>query len=579
MPTPTPTPMAGDDAIWFEGAVPAGATVSADADVWDWVSGSPSTMSGRPAHRSSINPGFHQHHFAGAFDTMTLAAGDKIFTYVYLDPNNMPNEVMLQWHERGQEVEGWEHRAYWGASNVNWGVEGTNSRRRMGALPAAGQWVRLEIPASLVGLEGKTVDGMAFTLYGGRASWDRTGRKTLASANPTPTPTPTPIPTPTPTPATSLSAPALVAAARSAAATLAGAPSVSAAEISVLDNNIVGAYAAFLRESNQFAASAQIDGGLRVSLYFARAAGALAAAGAASSGVQNRLQITASRLAQVNNLMLPPLSGAATGQNAHAPAAATNLPFIGTANTFSSASMSPIISSHSLGTITGDAVQSPLAGSGVVADTGGNKLLPFELAGASVSVGGRAASLLYVSPARIAFLVPQGLPQGEAEVIVTSQDGYVSRGTVMINAVAPALFTADASGAGNALVMNTSEPGAPSFEVASPHALGADKRTRVSLYATGIGAGAANLSAANDVRTATGGTIANVAESVTVEARTTDGRVYHLSVEFAGALEGRVPGLDQVNVVLHPELRGAGLVDLTIIINGQRSNTASINVR
>jgi uncharacterized protein (TIGR03437 family) len=115
--------------------------------------------------------------------------------------------------------------------------------------------------------------------------------------------------------------------------------------------------------------------------------------------------------------------------------------------------------------------------------------------------------------------------------------------------------------------------------VVSPHALGTDKRTRVSLYATGISAGAPNLSADNDVRTATGATIANVAESLTVEARTTDGRLYYLPVEFAGALEGRLPGLDQVNVLLHPELRGAGLVDLTIIINGQRSNTAAINVR
>jgi RHS repeat-associated protein len=46
----------------------------------------------------------------------------------------------------------------------------------MGGLPAAGQWVRLEVPASLVGLEGKTLNGMAFTLYGGRATWDCAGK-------------------------------------------------------------------------------------------------------------------------------------------------------------------------------------------------------------------------------------------------------------------------------------------------------------------------------------------------------------------------------------------------------------------
>jgi len=46
----------------------------------------------------------------------------------------------------------------------------------MGALPPAGQWVRLEVPASSVGLEGHVLNGMAFTLYGGRATWDHVGK-------------------------------------------------------------------------------------------------------------------------------------------------------------------------------------------------------------------------------------------------------------------------------------------------------------------------------------------------------------------------------------------------------------------
>ncbi len=45
----------------------------------------------------------------------------------------------------------------------------------MGRLPASGGWVRLEVPAAQVGLAGKTVNGLAFTLYGGRAWWDRAG--------------------------------------------------------------------------------------------------------------------------------------------------------------------------------------------------------------------------------------------------------------------------------------------------------------------------------------------------------------------------------------------------------------------
>ena len=48
----------------------------------------------------------------------------------------------------------------------------------MGALPAAGQWVQLAVPAALVGLEGRTLTGMAYTLYGGRATWDYAGKST-----------------------------------------------------------------------------------------------------------------------------------------------------------------------------------------------------------------------------------------------------------------------------------------------------------------------------------------------------------------------------------------------------------------
>jgi len=43
-------------------------------------------------------------------------------------------------------------------------------------LPGTGQWVRLTVPASSVGLDGATINGMAFTLYGGRATWDHAGK-------------------------------------------------------------------------------------------------------------------------------------------------------------------------------------------------------------------------------------------------------------------------------------------------------------------------------------------------------------------------------------------------------------------
>ncbi|HEX7958118.1 MAG TPA: LamG-like jellyroll fold domain-containing protein, partial [Pyrinomonadaceae bacterium] len=161
----------GGESVWVDDSLPAGATPAPDTDGWNWVGSNPPPYSGSLSHQSSVVAGLHQHFFYNASQTLPVGAGEVLYTYVYLDPANPPSEVMLQWNDGS-----WEHRAFWGADQIGWGTAGTNSRRYMGALPAAGQWVRLEVPASQVGLEGATLNGMAFTLYGGRATWDKAGK-------------------------------------------------------------------------------------------------------------------------------------------------------------------------------------------------------------------------------------------------------------------------------------------------------------------------------------------------------------------------------------------------------------------
>jgi RHS repeat-associated protein len=162
----------GGEVVWVDDALPAGATVGSDGgDSWTWLSSNPSPYSGTVFHQSNIAAGQHQHYFSGATQTLQVNAGDRLYAYVYLDPANMPQEVMLQWSEVSA---GWSYKAYWGANLLTWPVEGT--KINVGPLPAAGGWVRLEVPASSLGLEGKTLNGMAFTLYGGRASWDKAGK-------------------------------------------------------------------------------------------------------------------------------------------------------------------------------------------------------------------------------------------------------------------------------------------------------------------------------------------------------------------------------------------------------------------
>jgi RHS repeat-associated protein len=181
------------DVVWVDDALPAGAVPGAGGgDGWNWISSSPAPVSGSLSHISNIatdtwSPppfsgnvsnqtgivnGFHQYYWWGASFKAPVRQGGKLYAHVYIDPEYPTQEIMLQW---GEDTQGWEHRAYWGANLIGFGTDGTNSRRYMGPLPAAGGWVRLEVPASAVGLEGKYVHAMAFSLYGGRANWDLAG--------------------------------------------------------------------------------------------------------------------------------------------------------------------------------------------------------------------------------------------------------------------------------------------------------------------------------------------------------------------------------------------------------------------
>ncbi|HEY0077641.1 MAG TPA: hypothetical protein VGB73_03275 [Pyrinomonadaceae bacterium] len=366
------------------------------------------------------------------------------------------------------------------------------------------------------------------------------------------------------------SAASLVSGALATATTLASTPGATSTHAGALVVQIEQAHAAFMLEAAKYASADQIERNLLAALYFARAAAALAATQSSPAAVQSRLHIAAVRLSQANALM-------SQSSGMFAPAFVAETPVIGAADTRSSATLTPVLSPSSLGTISGDASQSPLASQEVYAKRIADGSLPFELAGASVSVGGRAAMLVSVSPSRIAFNVPAGLPAGETEIIVTSEQGYVSRGTINIAPVAPGIFTLSGGGTGEAIVLNAATYLAGMTDATTESLLTAQRQTRLMLFATGVRS-AANSDTSNDVLLPNGARLANVAESVTVEARMRDGRTFMLPVEYAGAQE-TLPGLDQLTVRIVPELRGAGSVELVVTVGGRRGNTVNVNVR
>lgn len=363
-------------------------------------------------------------------------------------------------------------------------------------------------------------------------------------------------------------------AAANSASQLASSSSLSSAQTLSVLSAVEQARTVFAAEATRFANAAQIDKCLRAAIYFLRSAAALLDAGAVSSSAKTRIQSAATRLRQAYDLMQA--SASSSGSNAGSLATNT-VPDIGAADTRSGASYAPAIAPSSLAVILGDGtlgakteivtIQQLLEGQ-----------LPFELGGLSVVVGGRASPLVYASPARLVFIVPDlGAAAGTVEVIVTSNDGSVAYGTVTVVGIAPGLFAKGDRGTGEAVALDEVDSApASAFDVERDSLLFGRHATRITLFATGLSR-ATNSDPSNDLKLGDQ-TLANVAESVSVEARTQDGRVFQLPVEFAGATL-RPSLFGQIIIRLIPELRGAGTVELTLVVGGQRSNSATINVR
>jgi hypothetical protein len=127
----------------------------------------------KSALRSS--PDLTQHFFTDAVNPLVISDGDRLFAYVWLDPKDPPKSVMLQWNDGT-----WDHRAYWGADKcLLEGKPNGPDHFFAGALPATGEWARLEVAAADVGLKPQSVvGGMAFTQFGGSVYFDNAGVRT-----------------------------------------------------------------------------------------------------------------------------------------------------------------------------------------------------------------------------------------------------------------------------------------------------------------------------------------------------------------------------------------------------------------
>ncbi len=200
--------------------------------------------------------------------------------------------------------------------------------------------------------------------------------------------------------------------------------------------------------------------------------------------------------------------------------------------------------------------------------------LPTTLGGVSIKVRDRLeqdrlAPLFFISPNQINYLMPAGVSSGAAAITVVKSNADAFTGKVIIEPVAPGLFTANANGAGvpAAALLHVRADGSQIYEpvarldpatnrfVPAPIDLGAaTDQVFLILYATGL----RNRSSLSGVAAKLGGTDAQVL--------------------FAGA-QGELAGLDQINILIPRSLGGRGEIAVAIVVDGNAANEVRVNIR
>ncbi|MFA5645581.1 MAG: hypothetical protein WDA18_04410 [Candidatus Ratteibacteria bacterium] len=138
---------------------------------WRWVSDP--VISGMYAH--THEPAESLLHSFMLNPSVPFGKDDLLIQYLFLDPNDMPKEVMIEVRSRNEQV-----YFSWGEESFSWkGIE----KKKMGPLPPSGRWCRIEVPLKRWRNSG-TITGIGF-FADGKVFWDKTSfNESFSSAVP-----------------------------------------------------------------------------------------------------------------------------------------------------------------------------------------------------------------------------------------------------------------------------------------------------------------------------------------------------------------------------------------------------------
>ncbi|MEP6962980.1 MAG: IPT/TIG domain-containing protein [Acidobacteriota bacterium] len=183
-----------------------------------------------------------------------------------------------------------------------------------------------------------------------------------------------------------------------------------------------------------------------------------------------------------------------------------------------------------------------------------NGLAPTELGGVSVTIGGRAAYVSYVSPGQINIQVPDALPAGSHEIVVTNAVGSSAPYRITVEETLPGILAPPSLLAGDkqyaAVILGDGS-------IAGPATQPLHSGDTVTLYGIGFGPVAPILNSGEIVRSR---------NSVVLPLQVFFGDT-QATVTYAGLAPGTL-GLYQINVVV-PAMPAGDAIPFSFKLNGE----------
>ena len=180
------------------------------------------------------------------------------------------------------------------------------------------------------------------------------------------------------------------------------------------------------------------------------------------------------------------------------------------------------------------------------------------------------APLFSVSPTQVNYLVPEDVPEGQAEITITNTDnGQKQRALISVVSTAPSIFTANANGMGvpAAYAVRAKSDGSQLFEPVVNFDSSSGKFTPAeidlgpdtdSVFLVLFGTGFRNRTSLENVVVYIGGAKAQA---------------------FFAARQGDFDGLDQLNVLVPRSLMRKGEVDVLVTVEGKVANPVKVKFK